>query len=153
MFMESWKLRVPCKVNAKPFGLPLLCKRTKVFMIPWTSYGLHVTFARGPKYLWFQEHSKSRKHFLIIAIKHKKIPTSDFVVSITLHHEQRSYKNKANQRRCFHVWQWFCFLIAFFLVAGWPLDFFKLNSNNGYLLCVQNLNLSKTNTNGQFITY
>ena len=27
-------LRVSCKVNVKPFGLHLLCKRPKVFMIP-----------------------------------------------------------------------------------------------------------------------
>ena len=34
--MESWILKVSCKVNVKPFGLHLLCKRPKVFMIPWT---------------------------------------------------------------------------------------------------------------------
>ena len=36
MFMESWILRVYCKVNMKPFGLHLLCTRPKIFMIPWT---------------------------------------------------------------------------------------------------------------------
>ena len=34
--MESWILRVSYKVNVKPFGLHLLCKRPEVFMIPWT---------------------------------------------------------------------------------------------------------------------
>ena len=34
--MESWILRVSCKVNVKPFGLHLLCKRPELFMIPWT---------------------------------------------------------------------------------------------------------------------
>ena len=34
--MESWILRVSCKVNVKPFGLHLLCTRPEVFMIPWT---------------------------------------------------------------------------------------------------------------------
>ena len=34
--MESWILRIFCKVNLKPFGLHLLCKRRKVFMNPWT---------------------------------------------------------------------------------------------------------------------
>ena len=36
MFMESWILRVSYKVNVKPFRFHLLCKRPKVFMIPWT---------------------------------------------------------------------------------------------------------------------
>ena len=36
MFMESWLLRVSCKVNVKPFRLHLFCKRPEVFMIPWT---------------------------------------------------------------------------------------------------------------------
>ena len=35
MYMESWILRVSCKVNVKPFGLHLLCTRPEVFMIPW----------------------------------------------------------------------------------------------------------------------
>ena len=34
--MESWILRLSCKVNVKPFGFQLFCKRCKVFMIPWT---------------------------------------------------------------------------------------------------------------------
>ena len=36
MFMESWILRVSCIVNVKTFRLHLLCKRTEVFLIPWT---------------------------------------------------------------------------------------------------------------------
>ena len=36
MFVESWILRVSCKVYMKPFGLHLHCKRPEVFMIPWT---------------------------------------------------------------------------------------------------------------------
>ena len=36
LFMETWILRVSCKVNVKRFGLHLLCKRPEVFMIPWT---------------------------------------------------------------------------------------------------------------------
>ena len=34
--MESWILRVSCKVSVKRFGLHLLCKRPEVFMLPWT---------------------------------------------------------------------------------------------------------------------
>ena len=34
--MESWILRVSCKISMKPFGLHLLCMRPEVFMIPWT---------------------------------------------------------------------------------------------------------------------
>ena len=34
--MESWILRVSCKVDVKPKGLHLFCKRPEVFMIPWT---------------------------------------------------------------------------------------------------------------------
>ena len=34
LFMESWILRDSCKVNVKPFGLHVFCKRPEVFMIP-----------------------------------------------------------------------------------------------------------------------
>ena len=40
MFMESWMLRVSCKVTVK------------------SEEGLHVNFARDPKYSWFHEPSK-----------------------------------------------------------------------------------------------
>ena len=42
MFMESWILQVSYKVNVKPRASP----------------GLHVNFARDPKYLWFHEQTK-----------------------------------------------------------------------------------------------
>ena len=41
-FMESWILRVSCKVNVKHFGLHLLCTRPEVFMIPWTFQKLNL---------------------------------------------------------------------------------------------------------------
>ena len=46
MFMESWKLRVSCKINVY--------------------FGLNVNFARDrdPKYSWFYEHSTNWIHFL-----------------------------------------------------------------------------------------
>ena len=49
--MESWILQVSFKVNVKPFGLHLLCKR--------------------PKYSWFHEHSKNWIHFLKVNMARK----------------------------------------------------------------------------------
>ena len=50
MFMESWILRVSCKVNMKPFWL-------------------HINFARDPKYSWLYEHSKNWIDFLILYLQ------------------------------------------------------------------------------------
>ena len=48
MFMESWILRVSCKVNMKPIK------------------GFHVNFARDPKYSWFHEQAKINLDYLYL---------------------------------------------------------------------------------------
>ena len=65
MFMESWILRVSCKVNVKPFGLHLLCNRPEVFMIPWTFQNrIHFLSNFGVKWntnLWLSWYSNTPK--------------------------------------------------------------------------------------------
>ena len=45
--MESWLLRISCKVS-KAFGLHLLCKKPKVVMIPWIFQNLNLFFKYLP---------------------------------------------------------------------------------------------------------
>ena len=92
MFMESWILWVSCP---KGFTLTLQETQPKVFMIPWTlrnefnfwnvhgimntsglvPEGLHVTFARDPKYSWLHELSKKWIYYLylhfILSVKYQ----------------------------------------------------------------------------------
>ena len=54
-FMETWILGVSYKVNVKPFGLHLLCKRPEVFMFQEPSknwiYCLYLHFILNNKYI------------------------------------------------------------------------------------------------------
>ena len=42
LFKESWILRVSCKVSEAQRASRLLCKRSEVFIIPWTDQKLNV---------------------------------------------------------------------------------------------------------------
>ena len=101
MFMESWVLRVSCKVNMKPFRLHLLCKKPEVFMEWWilrVSCKVNMKLFRpldyftwDPKYSSFHEHSKNQIHFLNIGARSRL--TENVLTSLSLRHSMTILNN------------------------------------------------------------
>ena len=94
--MESWILRVSCKVNVKPFGLHLLCKRLEVFMIPWTFQTSNLFLKQG----------KTRVHqWLHLPYLSNHLLCQHTQVYMILHYTMVTWNGTCTDLRCLTVFR------------------------------------------------